>query len=75
MKILCLSLWAALLGGCTLINDAGRLGADFDLGLGGGYLASIVGDVHLKTSVAIERRDDNAKGTPADGTGGDRGFL
>lgn len=63
------------LPGCALVNDANRLGADFDLGLGGGYLASVIGDVHLKAGVAIERSGAHEEGDAADAASGDRGFL
>jgi hypothetical protein len=62
-------------GGCSFFNDVNRLGADLDVGLGGGVLANAIGDVHVKGSLALERRDGNAKGTPAGGTDSDRGFL
>lgn len=66
---------ALLVPGCALVNDANRLGADFDLGLGGGYLASVIGDVHLKAGVAIERSGADEEGPDAGAAGGDRGFL
>jgi hypothetical protein len=62
-----------LFSGCAFWNDANRVGGDIDLGIDG-ILANVAG-IHFKASVAIEREVGDAKGTPADGTGGDRGFL
>jgi hypothetical protein len=74
--ILILALLVVVSGsGCSFFNDVNRLGADLDVGLGGGVLANAIGDVHVKGSLALERRDGNAKDTPAGGAGGDRGFL
>jgi len=64
---------ALLFTGCAFFSDANRVGADFDLGIDG-ILANVAG-IHLKAAVAIERKVGDEKGTPADGTGGDRGFL
>lgn len=74
MKTVLLVLLPAALAGCTLLSDAHRVGCDFDLGVGGGVLANVIGDVHLKTTVAIERAGDEKDPGGAAG-GGDRGFL
>jgi hypothetical protein len=60
------------LAGCAFWNDANRVGGDLDFGLDG-ILANVAG-IHLKASVAIERKVGNEKGNAAAG-GGDRGFL
>lgn len=74
MKIVLVALLPVALAGCTLLDEANRLGCDFDLGVGGGVLANVVGDVHVKTTVAIERTGDEKD--PAGGAGArDRGFL
>jgi hypothetical protein len=61
-----------LFSGCAFWNDANRVGGDFDLGIDG-LLAQAVG-VHLKASVAIERKVGYEKDGPAAGAP-DRGFL
>jgi len=61
-----------LFTGCAFFSDANRVGADFDLGIDG-ILANVAG-IHLKASVAIERKVGYEKDNPAAGAP-DRGFL